>query len=106
MTKEWMNGPFLDISHYVDNTPTTITIYPELFDQLFAPEDRYSAFYTYYTEYRSEMHTLKDVQDILANFTRCASCDNWSDRDELIDTETMVGGGVGMVCESCRETLR
>jgi hypothetical protein len=105
MKKEWMNGPFLDISHYVDNTPTTITIYPELFEQLFAPEDRYSAFYTYYTEYRSEMHTHKDVQDILENFTRCSSCEDWCDKDDLIDTEEMINGGVGYICASCVDSL-
>jgi hypothetical protein len=52
------------------------------------------------------MHTYQDAKNILENFSRCSSCDEWYDRDELIDTEMMVGGGVGMVCESCVETLQ
>jgi hypothetical protein len=106
MTKQWMSGPFLDITKYADNTPETITVYPELFEELFVEADRYGAFYSYYVHYYSEMHTYQDAKNILENFSRCSSCDEWYDRDELIDTEMMVGGGVGMVCESCVETLQ
>lgn len=107
MLKEWMKGPFLgpeDIKSN-DDTPDTITVYPELFARYFEDQDRYSAFHDYWINYQSDALSYDDVVDLLSNFTRCSSCEQWFDRDELLDTEEMIGGGVGYVCEDCAGTL-
>jgi hypothetical protein len=104
--KDWMKGPFLDISKYKDTSPATITLYPELFEQLFNDKDKYSAFLDYHDFYHSGRLSYTNVKALLENFTRCESCEQWFDQDDLIDTEQMIGGGVGHVCEDCTNTLR
>jgi hypothetical protein len=105
MQKTWMSGPFLDISHYTESVPKQITIYPELFEQLFNEQNRYSAFYDYFVFYHSSALTYTDAQAILENFTQCQCCEQWFDRDDLVDTEQMIGGGAGLQCEDCVSTL-
>jgi hypothetical protein len=105
--KDWMKRPFLtpaDIKSN-DETPDIITVYPELFARYFDEQDMYSAFHSYWIYYHSDALSYNNVDDLLQNFKRCESCDSWFDADELIDTESMVGGGVGYVCEDCAGTL-
>ena len=107
MLKEWMKGPFLGPDDIVfnDKTPSEIIYFPELFDLLFDPENQYEAFVDFWTFYYTTDMTATEAQNILSNFTRCESCGSWFDADDLVDTETMVGGGVGYVCEDCAGTL-
>lgn len=105
--KDWMKGPFLtpgDIK-FNNSTPETITVYPELFAAYFDEKDVYSAFHSYWVYYHSEVLSFADVDSLLQNFTRCVSCEEWFDRDELVDTNEMIGGGIGYVCEACASTL-
>jgi hypothetical protein len=104
--KDWMKGPFLDPSKYLTDTPETISVYSEVFESLFNVTDRYSAFHDYWINYHSDALSYDDVVDLLSNFTRCSSCEQWFDRDDLIDTEEMIGGGIGYACEACVDTLR
>jgi hypothetical protein len=103
--KDWMKGPFLNTSSYTSVKDETITVYPDLFTQLFKPEDRYSAFDSYHTHYYDSNMTVEKTKVLLENFNQCASCNEWFDRDDLVDTEQMIGGGVGDVCEACADTL-
>lgn len=103
--KDWMKGPFLDVTKYIDNTPATITVYKELFDSLFQEADKYSAFHDYWIHYHSDALSYTDVTELLENFKQCSSCSQWFDSDELVDTEEMMGGGIGYVCEACASTL-
>lgn len=103
--KAWMQGPFLDITKYQTNEPEIITLYPELFEQLFSATSRYSAFDDYRTFYHNDTLSYLDVKVLLENFVQCECCDGWFDRDDLVDTEQMIGGGVGLQCEDCAKTL-
>lgn len=103
--KDWIKGPFLEVSRYKDSTPAVITVHKAMFDVIFEEQDRYSAFLDYMDIYHSEALSISDVQDLLQNFQRCASCETWYDRDDLVDTEQMIGGGIGMVCPDCKEWI-
>jgi hypothetical protein len=104
--KAWMQGPFLDITKYAsDDIPTTITLYPDLFETLFDNTDRYNAFYNYRLFYHTDKMNYEEVKYLLENFKQCNSCVEWFDSNELIDTEELIGGGVGHVCEACLDTL-
>jgi hypothetical protein len=103
--KDWMKGPFLNTSNYTSVEDETITLYPDLFTQLFKPEDRYSAFDSYRNYYHDNNITTEKAKVLLENFSQCSSCDEWFDKDDLVDTEQMIGGGVGYACEACTGTL-
>jgi hypothetical protein len=107
MLKEWMKGPFLGPENISSDNrvPSEIIYFPELFDLLFDVEDQYSAFVDFWTFYYTKDMTVKEAETILSNFSRCESCGAWFDTDELVDTETMIGGGVDYVCEDCANTL-
>lgn len=107
MFKEWMKGPCLGPEDIKSNNkvPTEIIYFPELFDLLFDAEDQYDAFKDFWTFYYTSDMTTEEAEAILSNFARCESCGSWFDADELVDTETMIGGGVGYVCEDCAGTL-
>ena len=103
--KDWMKGPFLEIKKTENTGPEVITLYPHLFKQLFDTTNRYSAFYDYQVFYHTDMRSENDVKVLLENFTQCQCCEQWFDRDDLIDTEQMIGGGTGLQCEDCVSTL-
>lgn len=103
--KNWMKGPFLDHTKYETTMSDTITLYPDLFQNLFDETSRYNAFYNYRVFYHTDSMSYEEVKYLLENFTQCNSCDEWFDQDELFDTEQIVGGGVGRVCEACIDTL-
>ena len=103
--KAWMQGPFLDITKYQTSELEVITLYPELFQQLFQSESRYSAFDAYRTFYHTSDMSYHDAKVLLENFVRCECCEQWFNRDDLLDTEQVVGGGVGLQCEDCAHTL-
>lgn len=105
--KDWMKGPFLTPVDIQPNyeTPDTITVYPELFAHYFDEQDIYSAFHSYWIYYHSDALSYSDVDSLLQSFTRCVSCEEWFDHNELVDTETMIGGGIGHTCEACAGTL-
>lgn len=37
--------------------------------------------------------------------SKCDVCGEWTLKDELIDTEEMADGGIGEICESCKENM-
>lgn len=41
--------------------------------------------------------------DDLEELKQCEICHEWFNEDELFDTEGMLNGGVGYVCEQCME---
>lgn len=41
--------------------------------------------------------------DDLEELEKCAICEEWNSPDDLYDSEGMVDGGVGYVCEQCLE---
>jgi hypothetical protein len=49
--------------------------------------------------------TEQDAKEILLSMKICETCEEWFVDDELIDTEMMAGGGVGLVCSDCAVTL-
>lgn len=51
------------------------------------------------TEYRLKVSFEFYLQD----YSRCESCENWFLYDDLTDTEGMLNGGIGKVCEQCLE---
>jgi hypothetical protein len=104
--KEWMQGPFLDIAHILNaTTAVKENPFPDLFERLFDQHNRESALYDFITFYYTESIPYSKAEVILQNFSQCSNCENWFDRDDLIDTEQIRGGGVGHVCEDCVNTL-
>jgi hypothetical protein len=105
MVKDWSNAKFLDITKYQTSEPTVITLFPDLFDSIFAEQDRLSAFINFKDFYYQSSMTEQDAKEILLSMKICETCEEWFVDDELIDTEMMVGGGVGLVCSDCASTL-
>ena len=44
-------------------------------------------------------------EEYIENVEQCAMCGEYDWSDNLIDTEGMINGGIGLVCESCRENM-
>lgn len=81
--KEWMRGPFLSPSDINSVVPKTITLFPELFEKLFAPEDRYDAFYVYYSYFHDSTLSYNDVEFLLENFKKHPYSGEWYSQDEV-----------------------
>ena len=40
-------------------------------------------------------------EDYIEDLEKCSNCENVEEKDKMFDTEGIVDGGVGLVCESC-----
>ena len=67
----------------------------------------------YYTEYLRE-HNEKFYSSVQPytfsefmeqELEKCAMCEEWELKDNMIDTEGMVNGGISYVCPSCKEDM-
>lgn len=45
--------------------------------------------------------TRLTLLDYLDELQECSICNGWVEKDNLIDTEDKVNGGIGQVCEDC-----
>lgn len=46
-----------------------------------------------------------NFEDYLENLEKCNNCDNLEEKEKMFDTEQIINGGVGLVCENCYKDL-
>ena len=56
--------------------------------------------------FKTHIYIPQSFEEFLnSEVLRCSCCEEPFAIDDMVDTETMVGGGVGYQCEGCAETL-
>ena len=52
-----------------------------------------------------EYQSKYNFEDYLDELVKCEQCDEINERDKMIDTEQIVNGGVGLICEECYRSI-
>lgn len=52
-----------------------------------------------------EYQTKYIFEDYIDELAKCEQCDEICERDMMIDTEQMINGGIGLICEECYRSM-
>lgn len=52
-----------------------------------------------------EYQTKYTFEDYIEELVKCEQCDEIYEKDMMIDTEQVVNGGIGLICEECYRSI-
>lgn len=52
-----------------------------------------------------EYQSKYNFEDYIYELTKCGQCEEIGEKDNMIDTEQIVNGGIGLICEECYRSI-